>query len=73
MVKSFAEPVRWRSPPSDSIAWVSWGEDCVAFHRPSGMTHFLNRSRNEEERQGHFEEIQSMLERLEDVGLIDRA
>ena len=28
---------------------------------------------NEEERQAHFEEIQSMLERLEDVGLIDRA
>ena len=30
------------SCPKDDIVWVSFGEDFVVFHRPSGKTHFLN-------------------------------
>lgn len=33
---------RWRSAPPESVAWVSWGNDRIAYHRPSGGTHFLN-------------------------------
>ncbi len=89
---------RWRSPAPDTIAWAFWDDDYVAYHRPSGRTHFLNVSsrhliaellcepkdaatvaqafsppRDDMERQAHLSEITSMLERLEHLGLIDRA
>lgn len=34
--------VNWRSRPQDEIAWAEFDDDFVAFHRPSGKTHFLN-------------------------------
>lgn len=34
--------IRWRSAPASDLAWVSWGDDNVAYHRPSGTTHLLN-------------------------------
>ncbi len=34
---------KWRSPPPDAIVWTRWdGDQFVAYHRPSGITHFLN-------------------------------
>ncbi len=84
---------RWRSASADSIVWVSWGDSFIAFHRPSGKTHFLNASSHylitellrepadaasilrafeigdNDARQG---EIQSLLEHLDELGLIDR-
>ena len=40
------EPVssttRWRSRKADEIVWFDISPDFVAFHRPSGKTHFLN-------------------------------
>lgn len=32
----------WRSRPQDRIVWAFFDNDFVAFHRPSGKTHFLN-------------------------------
>ena len=41
-----ANPIRvpkWQSPPPDEIVWTRWGDDeFIAYHRPSGITHFLN-------------------------------
>ncbi len=41
-----AKPVssanRWRSRAPDEIVWFDIAPDFVAFHRPSGKTHFLN-------------------------------
>ena len=89
---------RWCSPPPDTIAWVSWDDEYVAYHRHSGKTHFLNAAsarlisellqqssdavaiakafappEGEVERRAHLAEILSMLERLEHLGLIQRA
>jgi PqqD family protein of HPr-rel-A system len=33
---------RWRARSPDEIVWAHFDEDYVAFHRPSGKTHFLN-------------------------------
>ena len=30
------------SCPKDDILWVSFDDDFVVYHRPSGKTHFLN-------------------------------
>lgn len=35
---------QWHSRPLEDIAWVEWGQDHIAYHRPSGVTHFLNAS-----------------------------
>src|SRR6056297_1606677 len=32
----------WYVPRPDDLLWASWGEAYVAYHRPSGKTHFLN-------------------------------
>jgi PqqD family protein of HPr-rel-A system len=32
----------WQGPDADAISWAQWGDDFVAYHRPSGRTHFLN-------------------------------
>ena len=42
-----ADPVsvepKWQSPPADSIVWTRWHDDqFIAYHRPSGITHYLN-------------------------------
>ncbi len=41
-----AEPVsdviKWRSRSSAEIDWFDVPPDFIAFHRPSGKTHFLN-------------------------------
>lgn len=39
---SESQPVRWQSRPIEDVAWVVWGQDHIAYHRPSGSTHFLN-------------------------------
>ena len=34
---------KWQSPPSDAIVWTRWADgQFIAYHRPSGITHFLN-------------------------------
>ena len=34
---------KWQSPPTDAIVWTRWDDDqFIAYHRPSGITHFLN-------------------------------
>jgi len=33
---------RWQAADSRAIAWLDYGDDFVAYHRPSGKTHFLN-------------------------------
>ena len=38
------QPTRWQARPLDDVVWVEWGHDHVAYHRPSGATHFLNAS-----------------------------
>lgn len=85
---------QWQSPANEEIVWLDLGDDSVAFHRPSGKTHFLNSSskrlitellrdpmsltdimealgvaNTESENMGH---IESMLERLERLGLVER-
>jgi len=35
-------PVLWRASPVDDTAWVQFDDEYVAYHRPSGKTHFLN-------------------------------
>ena len=45
MAKSNSLPVdfKWRSLPSDAIVWTRWDDDqFIVYHRPSGITHFLN-------------------------------
>ena len=37
-----SSPPRWRSRSPDEIVWAVFGDDYVAYHRPSGKTHFLN-------------------------------
>ena len=32
----------WRASPVEDIAWVRFDDEYVAYHRPSGKTHFLN-------------------------------
>ncbi len=35
---------KWFVRHSDEILWLTGDDACVAFHRPSAMTHFLNES-----------------------------
>jgi len=35
---------RWQAVPQSEFLWAHWGADYVLFHRPSGLTHFLNPS-----------------------------
>jgi PqqD family protein of HPr-rel-A system len=38
-----SSPLRcWRTRSRHEIVWALFDEDYVAFHRPSGKTHFLN-------------------------------
>ncbi len=34
--------ILWCSPPKDAIRWIAYDDGFVAYHRPSGSTHFLN-------------------------------
>ena len=37
------EEPTWHSVADDTIVWTRWdGDRFIAFHRPSGITHFLN-------------------------------
>lgn len=36
------ELCRWRATSPADIQWIGWDPDHIAFHRPSGCTHFLN-------------------------------
>ena len=33
---------KWRSRSPDEIVWAQFDDEFVAYHRPSGQTHFLN-------------------------------
>jgi PqqD family protein of HPr-rel-A system len=33
---------RWRAGPSHALAWSELGGAYAVYHRPSGVTHFLN-------------------------------
>ena len=33
---------KWRSRSPDEIVWAVFDQDYIAYHRPSGKTHFLN-------------------------------
>lgn len=35
---------RWRVVDPDALAWADWPDQHVLYHRPSGLTHFLNAS-----------------------------
>lgn len=88
---------RWRSCKPETIAWVGWDDDFVAFHRPSGGTHFLNRASRtllddilaepkdlamiaaalaavepDTETELDPDVIRSMLDRFEELGLVER-
>ena len=89
--------LRWCSAAPDDIVWVGWGHDHIAYHRPSGKTHFLNASSKRlitellceptnlaevaeafgvagatSERLSQMDELHSMLDRLEQLGLVER-
>jgi PqqD family protein of HPr-rel-A system len=36
------EDILWRARPADDLVWSQLGDAFVAYHRPSGRTHFLN-------------------------------
>jgi PqqD family protein of HPr-rel-A system len=36
------EEARWRAGPANELVWSELGTDYVAYHRPSGRTHFFN-------------------------------
>ncbi len=33
---------KWRSSRQTDFVWCRWGDNFIAFHRPSGKTHYLN-------------------------------
>ena len=37
-----AEDTRWRAGLAQELIWSQLGDTYVAYHRPSGATHFLN-------------------------------
>jgi PqqD family protein of HPr-rel-A system len=43
-VNDLADPTRpkWGVISPDDIIWTGTGDDWIAYHRPSGKTHFLN-------------------------------
>ena len=88
---------RWCSPGPDTVSWVDWEDGIVAYHRPSGVTHFLNPSSRiliedilrepkdvgqvavaldvpgmPETDRPSLDDVRSMLERFEELGLIQR-
>ena len=88
---------KWRSQTPEDIMWVVYDDDFIAYHRPSGKTHFLNAASyllvceilNEPmdfediakefasndidgDPDGYLEEMTSLLDRLEALGLIER-
>ena len=42
--KQTLPPPAWCCQSPDDIAWAAFDDDYVAYHRPSGKTHFLNES-----------------------------
>lgn len=89
--------VKWCATAPDDIVWTGWNDEWVAFHRPSGRTHFLNaaskrliseillepldlpgildefgRVQDRNQQQLQSEEMFSMLERFDHLGLIDK-
>ena len=90
-------PKWWRARSPDEIVWAHFDEDYVAFHRPSGKTHFLNAASHlliceilTEARDldaiagefvmdedggdpaAHIAQMRSMLDHLENLGLVER-
>ena len=85
---------RWCASSADDIVWAGWDDEWVAYHRPSGTTHFLNSAskyllvnllqepRNQGEIVESFgltgdlddqrDEMISLLEHLEDLGLVEQ-
>lgn len=37
-----SSPRSWRARSQDEFVWAHFDADYIAFHRPSGKTHFLN-------------------------------
>jgi PqqD family protein of HPr-rel-A system len=37
-----AEAARWRARPEHELVWARFDDEYVAYHRPSGKTHYLN-------------------------------
>ena len=35
---------KWTTGAADELIWANWGDAFVAYHRPSGRTHFLNQA-----------------------------
>jgi PqqD family protein of HPr-rel-A system len=91
---------RWRAIPAGDLLWAAWDDHRIVFHRPSGITHFLNPASHyliaeffDEPRSlgevademlavteapipapdGFRRQILSLLMRLEQIGLIQRA
>lgn len=42
MTASTSSAARWRAAGHEAVRWERLGDDYVAYHRPSGKTHFLN-------------------------------
>jgi len=88
---------KWRRQSPDDIEWVVFDDEFVAYHRPSGKTHFLNAashllicdilserkdfadiaeefasSDTDEHPKDYFDEMLSLLDRLESLGLVER-
>ncbi len=40
--KQESSPPKWCSCRPDQITWAIFEQDYIAYHRPSGKTHFLN-------------------------------
>lgn len=32
----------WHRRNAEDCAWAEYGDECIVYHRPSGMTHLLN-------------------------------
>ena len=87
----------WRAAQPDSMVWAHWNDDFIAYHKPSGLTHFLNAASKslltetlaqtsntaaivekflspggKSSSSSHPDEILAMLERLEQLGLVER-
>ena len=86
---------QWRSSPQTDFLWFGWDDEFIAFHRPSGKTHYLNNASEqlltrillvpmnaaeiaaEYAGAGNFndqfvDEMMTMLEHFEDLGLVER-
>ena len=90
--------MKWCACAPADIMWVALDNEYVAFHRPSGKTHFLNDASRVlltevlrvprsfdvilnsfgtevagEDATAYREQMKGMLDRLESLGLIERA